>query len=107
MNFTNNINEEWEKIPDWLLYENQSQQETELWQKIPEHLLLPKSNGVIRNKKRVRLPKIATKITFTCSICLDQIKKNQANALTCGHVFHEKCSNEWQKRGNGCAVCRL
>lgn len=40
-----------------------------------------------------------------CVICLDEIK-NKKKTLTCMHIFHKKCINEWLFESDKCPVCR-
>ena len=42
-----------------------------------------------------------------CSICQNNIKKNEIKILPCNHVFCKSCLNEWKKRNkNSCPNCR-
>ena len=44
-----------------------------------------------------------------CCICLERMKtKNRTTlkVLTCKHVFHTKCIEEWNKINNTCPICR-
>ena len=42
-----------------------------------------------------------------CCICLDNLAKGDlALALSCGHVFHEKCIHEWLGRKESCPLCK-
>lgn len=41
-----------------------------------------------------------------CSICLDDIKKNQESKTVCNHKFHKECLNTWLKTHNTCPLCR-
>jgi hypothetical protein len=44
----------------------------------------------------------------TCSICLNPVRKTRnTHELPCGHLYHKKCINEWEERGNEtCPLCR-
>ena len=43
-----------------------------------------------------------------CPICLDAISINKQYSVcsTCQHILHESCYKKWDKKGNGCAMCR-
>ena len=41
-----------------------------------------------------------------CSICLEDIHKNEEKVLMCNHKFHKKCINKWTKINNICPLCR-
>tara|TARA_Y100000389_G_scaffold200144_1_gene239969 strand:- start:12 stop:596 length:585 start_codon:yes stop_codon:yes gene_type:complete len=42
-----------------------------------------------------------------CSICQNNIKKNQIKRLACNHAFCKSCLDEWKKRNkNSCPNCR-
>ena len=41
-----------------------------------------------------------------CSICLEDIHKNEEKILMCNHKFHKKCINKWTKINNICPLCR-
>ena len=43
-----------------------------------------------------------------CSICLNSIRKTRSTTeLPCGHLYHKKCINDWESRGNDtCPLCR-
>lgn len=48
-----------------------------------------------------------TKDTTMCSICQDNFDKEDiCSVLECGHIFHNKCINEWGMYKPQCAVCR-
>ncbi len=42
----------------------------------------------------------------TCSICLSPMRhtRNSTKELSCGHIFHKQCINEW--KGRSCPLCR-
>ena len=44
-------------------------------------------------------------INKECSICLEDIKKNDIN-LSCNHIFHKECLKEWFKIKTTCPICR-
>ena len=42
-----------------------------------------------------------------CSICLNQIKHTRSTTqLRCGHCFHGKCIETWDKLNGTCPICR-
>lgn len=41
-----------------------------------------------------------------CSICLDGMFGLNCSRLSCRHVFHENCINEWFKEKPNCPICR-
>ena len=43
----------------------------------------------------------------TCSICLENYnEKDLCRVLDCGHVFHQKCCDDWLKTKDTCPYCR-
>ena len=41
-----------------------------------------------------------------CIICLEKmIKGEHIKILNCGHIYHEKCINEWYKKVKECPIC--
>jgi hypothetical protein len=42
-----------------------------------------------------------------CSICLEEIPKNQEYYVmcSCNYVYHEKCINQWRDKKNVCPIC--
>lgn len=46
-------------------------------------------------------------VNTACSICQEDFDPTQDTAvLTCGHMFHPKCVEEWGKYKPECPVCR-
>ena len=41
---------------------------------------------------------------MVCAICLCDIEHKVK--LSCKHIFHKECIEEWQKRSNTCPLCR-
>ena len=41
----------------------------------------------------------------TCVICLNKLKGN-AVKLSCGHILHKRCWNQWKKQQMICPTCR-
>jgi len=43
----------------------------------------------------------------TCAICQEDFKsKEWVRNMTCLHLFHSNCVNDWIKRANNCPTCR-
>ena len=43
-----------------------------------------------------------------CSICLDNYNiGDKISILSCNHIFHTKCLNEWLKKKEECPLCRI
>ncbi|KAE8688967.1 mitogen-activated protein kinase kinase kinase [Hibiscus syriacus] len=42
---------------------------------------------------------------FECVVCFQEEKK-QAKRMPCGHVFHDRCIEEWLEKSHLCPVCR-
>lgn len=43
----------------------------------------------------------------TCMVCLEDFELAQpCKRLPCGHVFHEKCIDEWLRRCTDCPICK-
>ena len=41
-----------------------------------------------------------------CIICLEKMVINDhIKILKCGHIYHEKCINEWFKKVKECPIC--
>ena len=45
-------------------------------------------------------------INNLCTICLDENTENLVE-LSCSHIFHLNCIEEWHKRKNTCPNCRI
>lgn len=45
---------------------------------------------------------------MNCSICLNSIRNTRSTKeLPCGHLYHKKCIESWENRGNEtCPMCR-
>ena len=43
--------------------------------------------------------------TTTCPICLEELTDNEMTT-SCGHMFHQKCIDEWENHSTTCPVCR-
>jgi len=42
-----------------------------------------------------------------CSICLESFKvKEIVRTLSCSHIFHVECIEDWEKRQKNCPYCR-
>ena len=43
-----------------------------------------------------------------CIVCMDNINKNdKCKKLSCGHIFHSSCINNWLSRVLECPMCRI
>lgn len=60
-------------------------------------------NGIF-DTSNISAPKLKREYE-KCVICLDDIK-NKKKTLTCMHIFHQKCINEWLFESDKCPVCR-
>jgi hypothetical protein len=49
-----------------------------------------------------------TQIIENCSICMDDISCQDVVNVSCGHLFHSKCIQSWEKtsRSQHCPLCR-
>jgi len=44
---------------------------------------------------------------YRCTICLIELKNgDSAKQLSCDHIFHSDCIDEWLRRKKACPVCR-
>ena len=41
-----------------------------------------------------------------CSICLEELYRKKTKTLTCNHIFHMDCIDEWGKIQTICPLCR-
>jgi hypothetical protein len=45
--------------------------------------------------------------TTSCTVCLDELAKGDiVKMLPCGHIFHDRCIDEWLKHQKACPNCR-
>ena len=43
-----------------------------------------------------------------CSICLENFDVGQKiSELSCGHLFHKECVEQWMQNNHNCPLCRL
>eukprot|EP00731_Ephydatia_muelleri_P005923 Em0003g171a len=57
--------------------------------------------------KRAPSPISSTTSENNCTVCYEDIKNDRdVQALECGHVFHQKCIDEWFKEHSVCPLCR-
>ena len=49
--------------------------------------------------------RFSSNIINTCAICLETDKDRNIQ-LNCGHIFHEKCIDEWTRIKPICPLCR-
>lgn len=45
-------------------------------------------------------------LDLTCSICLEQMKKETRASIACAHQFCYPCIEEWAKVENSCPICK-
>jgi hypothetical protein len=67
-----------------------------------------KSADLLGNMKSVFKRIKRSNSTSKCVICLDNIMFILGNKkpLSCGHVFHKRCIDEWFTRKRRCPLCR-
>lgn len=44
--------------------------------------------------------------TEQCSVCMRLFNNKSVRVLTCEHVFHAECIDEWIQRSETCPLCR-
>ena len=70
------------------------------------------NNTYKRYKRRKNIETLNQDLMSTsssvCSICLDYYDDPEIklNKLSCNHVFHKDCIQEWLKNNNTCPECR-
>ncbi len=42
-----------------------------------------------------------------CSICLGNLNNSTTKKISCNHIFHETCINEWLNNNSSCPLCRI
>ena len=43
---------------------------------------------------------------FECGICMDVFRENEkVQKLSCGHIFHKECLNQWSLAQKTCPLC--
>ena len=75
---------------------------------------IPK-NKFNEDKNKLRLDNIETKIFdidnaeyYQCGICMDSFQdEEKVKRLSCGHIFHNDCLNQWIQSNNNCYFCGL
>jgi len=61
----------------------------------------------LTNRIKVNNETIDEEKNETCTICFDCFKKNEkASTLSCSHMFHTKCIQEWGYYKPNCPICR-
>ena len=43
---------------------------------------------------------------MVCTICLEEIIKNDLFTTFCNHIYHKKCIDQWLTKDNSCPLCR-
>jgi len=44
--------------------------------------------------------------TYECSICCDEIEKDEIHNTKCKHTFHKQCIDKWFEIKSTCPMCR-
>ena len=60
---------------------------------------------IVSPVNEVQLVIVSENNTEDCSICLENTTRDDTQ-LICGHVFHDRCLNEWLDEHTTCPVCR-
>jgi len=43
---------------------------------------------------------------FQCGVCMDTFQdREKLKRLTCGHIYHKECLNQWIQNNNYCQLC--
>ena len=85
-------------------------------------------NRLVDDDEPIEIPKVKSKSTIecckkfimteryikndnsfnpTCIICINEIVKGASCLkISCGHIFHFKCVEEWLVKENKCPTCR-
>ena len=66
-------------------------------------LIVKRSVFVFRYIKKLQKPQTCPE---DCSICLDNIKTDNAIQLKCKHIYHRKCLFTWFGNSDTCPMCR-
>jgi len=56
------------------------------------------------NKKPNEKPKV--KLGIDCAICMEDVGNKGVYNLSCGHLFHNGCLDQWLLNNNTCPMCR-
>ena len=68
---------------------------------------MSEGNSRLTARSRLRGPSAnAANTRNTCSVCLSDLRRENAVTLPCGHVFHESCISTWLARRPTCPECR-
>ena len=79
--------------------------EKELMNQMMEDNIYNKKNN---NNKRIEDLHFNSQIAtfFECGICMDVFKeKEEIRKLSCGHIFHKECLNQWSNSQKTCPLC--
>ena len=49
---------------------------------------------------------VENKNKYICSICIDEIERENIYFLPCGHYYHSVCVNKWMNEKFICPECR-
>lgn len=70
-----------------------------VWFKDVKNKQKPKTNSKLPNSPKVELG-------IDCSICMEDVGNKGVYNLSCGHLFHSGCLNEWLLNKDTCPMCR-
>ena len=63
-----------------------------------------KKNKSKTKHKKPSSPKV--NLGIDCSICMEDVGNKGVYNLSCGHLFHQGCLNEWLLNNDTCPMCR-
>lgn len=69
-------------------------------------------NQIVHDNKNYNLNELNSDEVINnqeCSICVEPLNNDTAIKLTCNHMFHKRCLEEWLKKGKNkdCPLCRM
>lgn len=63
-----------------------------------------KNKSKTKHKKKPSSPKV--NLGIDCPICMEDVGNKGVYNLSCGHLFHHGCLNEWLLNNDTCPMCR-